>query len=167
MEGKLSSNGHTNNLFRSSLNKINKEVLKADWTDSIGEASNNESANLASWIVLSQISWLRLWDMATQEPCGTNSLLAPYQEIGRPQCKGITTMPWNNKMIFKEFAAHAQARIIALGGLCVRVCVCVHCTSLSLVPRPHPQEGEGLVAFERFLGLLRIIRKAILNQLEV
>ena len=37
----------------------------------------------------------------------------------------------------------------------------------SLVPRPHPQEGEGLVAFERFLGLLRIIRKAILNQLEV
>ena len=25
----------------------------------------------------------------------------------------------------------------------------------------------GLVAFERFLGLLRIIRKAILNQLEV
>ena len=39
--------------------------------------------------------------------------------------------------------------------------------SASLVPKPHPQEGEGLVAFEQFLGLLRIIRKAILNQLEV
>ena len=37
----------------------------------------------------------------------------------------------------------------------------------SLVLRPHPPEGEGLVAFERFLGLLHIIRKAILNQLEV
>ena len=29
------------------------------------------------------------------------------------------------------------------------------------------REPGGLVAFERFLGLLRIIRKAILNQLEV
>ena len=38
---------------------------------------------------------------------------------------------------------------------------------MRLVPRPHPQEGEGLVASERFLGLLRVTRKAILNQLEV
>ena len=37
----------------------------------------------------------------------------------------------------------------------------------SLVPRPHPQVGEGLVTFERFLGPLCIIRKARLNQLEV
>ena len=34
----------------------------------------------------------------------------------------------------------------ALGAVSLTLC--------SLVPRPHPQEEEGLVAFEQFLGLL-------------
>ena len=37
------------------------------------------------------MSWMKLWDMALdQEPCGTNSLQAFYQELTRPQFKPDT-----------------------------------------------------------------------------
>ena len=35
---------------------------------------------------------------------------------------------------------------------CIVGVVLVFCGRCSLVPRPHPQMGKGLVTFERFLG---------------
>ena len=135
IEGKLSSDGHTDALLRdtSSLNEIKRQVLQADWASCITEASHHQSTALASRIA-TEISWMKLWDMALDHgPCGTNSLQALYRELTRPQLKPDTCylcgshldVPYFHHYTLSHTPLNDPEHVSTLSLMAVRKCLCM------------------------------------------
>ena len=92
LEEKLSCQGCTDALLssQSSRREMKREILQTDWDVCITEANNHSSTTIAARIA-TNVSWLKLWDMALDHgPHGTVCLQALYRELTRPQFqKGI------------------------------------------------------------------------------